>query len=275
MLSNQEKSTLVELTRKLRADTIRMMGRCGGGHVGGAMSMMEAAVYLYFHEMNIDKNNLTSADRDRFILSKGHAGPGLYACLCERGFFPREWLETLNQPGSSLPSHCNMHLTPGVDFTTGSLGQGFSVAVGMAFANKRLGRPHRVFVMIGDGESQEGQVWESAFFAAHHGLGNLIAFTDNNKLQLDGITKEILAVEDLVEKWRSFGWNSSRVDGHDFASIDGAVQTAKQSSRPTMIILDTEKSRGFAPGEGSVKNHHVAFDSPKAEAAISTLMSRG
>ena len=263
---------LTEIAKTVRADTIRMMGRCGGGHIGGSLSMIEAIVYLYFYEMNISKENITSSDRDRFVLSKGHAGPGLYAALCKKGFFPAAWLDTLNQPGTKLPSHCNMRLTPGVDFTTGSLGQGFSAAAGMALANKLKGNNNLVYALIGDGESQEGQIWETAMFAAHQGLNNFIAFTDNNKLQLDGITKDILAVEDLVEKWLGFGWNSERIDGHSFSEIDRVVQKAKNQLKPSMIILETKKAKGFSPGENTVKNHHMAFDQTKAETAIAELL---
>lgn len=236
------------------------------------MSIIETLVYLYFEAMDITAENIaTPAERDRFVLSKGHAGPGLYGVLHARGFIPDEWLDTLNQPGTKLPSHCNMALTPGVDFTTGSLGQGFSVAVGMALANRIAARPGRVYTLIGDGESQEGQIWESAMFAAHQGLGNLVAFTDNNKLQLDGVTKDILAVEDLVAKWRAFGWWAVRIDGHDFAAIDQAVTATADFPAPTMIVLETVKSKGFGPGEKTVKNHHMAFTYEEAEKAIAEL----
>lgn len=263
---------LTTIANRARAECILMMGRAGGGHVGGAMSAIETLVHLYFQEMNITKDNLSSSERDRFILSKGHAGPGLYAVLHAKGFIPDEWLTTLNKQGTRLPSHCNMSLTPGVDFTTGSLGQGFSVAAGMALANKIKGSPHRTFVMIGDGETQEGQIWETALFAAHHRLSNLVAFTDNNKLQLDGVTAEILEVEDLKAKWESFGWHTQRINGHDFNAIATAMADAKEAvDAPSMIILETQKSRGFSPGENSTKNHHMAFDNAVAEAESKKL----
>ncbi len=271
-MDSERITNLEEAARKSRAAAIHMMGRAGGGHIGGALSIIETLVYLYFEAMDITPENIaTPAARDRFVLSKGHAGPGLYGVLHARGFIPDEWLETLNKPGTKLPSHCNMALTPGVDFTTGSLGQGFSVAVGMALANRIANRPGRVYTLIGDGESQEGQIWESAMFAAHQKLGNLVAFTDNNKLQLDGVTKDILGVEDLVAKWLAFGWRAVRIDGHDFAAIDAAVTTASGAEAPTMIILETVKSKGFGPGEKTVKNHHMAFTYEEAEMAIKAL----
>lgn len=273
-MNEERRAYLEDAARKSRAAALHMMGRAGGGHVGGALSIVEALVYLYFQAMDIDAGNIAAPrTRDRFILSKGHAGPGLYGVLHARGFIPDAWLDTLNVPGTKLPSHCNMALTPGVDFTTGSLGQGFSVAVGMALANALGKKPYKVYTIIGDGESQEGQIWESAMFAAHHRLANLVAFTDNNKLQLDGVTKDILAVEDLVEKWLAFGWRASRVDGHNFDAIDAAVAAANSGDAPTMIVLETVKSKGFVPGEKTVKNHHMAFSYADAEKAMADLMS--
>lgn len=271
-LNSDKRDQLLAMAKKARIAAIHMMGRAGGGHIGGALSIIEILAYLYGKEMNITVSNLAKpGERDRFVLSKGHAGPGLYGILLAKGFIPEEWIDTLNQPGTRLPSHCNMALTPGVDFTTGSLGQGFSVAVGMALADKMRKSRNRVFTLIGDGESQEGQIWESAMFAAHHQLGNLVAFTDNNKLQLDGVTSEILGVEDLVEKWKAFGWQSCRIDGHDFDAIDSALRAADNATSPTMIILDTLKCKGFAPGENITKNHHMAFSFADAEKAIADL----
>ena len=274
-MNNEDLQFLKEMARKARTAAIRMMGHAGGGHVGGAMSIIETVVYLYFRAMDVTPENVGKpAERDRFILSKGHAGPGLYGVLNAKGLIPDEWIDTLNVPGSRLPSHCNMALTPGVDFTTGSLGQGFSVAVGMALANQLKRSPKRVYTLIGDGESQEGQIWESAMFAAHQKLGNLVAFTDNNKLQLDGVTADILGVEDLVEKWKAFGWRCSRINGHDFNALDEAVTGSRGAQVPTMIVLETIKSYGFAPGENTTKNHHMAFSREEAEKAIADMLAR-
>jgi transketolase len=258
--------------KEIRKLTIDEIGFLGVGHIGGAMSVVELLAYLYGGELRVDPANPRESERDWLVLSKGHAGPTLYATLARRGFFPLEWLHTLNEGGTSLPSHCDRNRTPGVDMSTGSLGQGFSAACGIALGLRMKGKPSRVYAIIGDGESDEGQVWEAALFAAHWKLGNLVAYTDYNKLQLDGPTGEILDLGRLEEKWAAFGWFAQRVDGHDFAAIDRATLAAKaQSGRPSMIVLDTVKGKGCSFAEGLASNHNMSFGMDEARAAIAAL----
>ena len=272
MLHTQELQALTERALQLRTLTIREIGHLGSGHIGGSMSIIEILTYLYFHEMDVTAADPQRADRDRLVCSKGHAGPAVYAALAAKGYFPVSWLETLNEGGTNLPSHCDMHKTPGVDFTTGSLGQGASAAVGIALGQKILGQQARTFLILGDGESQEGQVWEAAETAAQWRLGNLIAFTDFNRQQLDGYTDDIMGMANLDARWLGFGWQVQRVNGHDFSQIHRALQAAKAATdRPSMIVLDTVKSKGFAPGEGIKANHSMAFGMDVAEQAIAAL----
>ncbi|MCH3917511.1 MAG: transketolase [Spirochaetia bacterium] len=269
---------LQELKRKaleIRALTIREIGHHGSGHIGGSMSIVELLTYLYYQEMRIDPKDPKKEDRDRFVCSKGHAGPAVYATLSTKGYFPEDWLMTLNHGGTRLPSHCDMTKTPGIDFTGGSLGQGFSAAVGIALGQKVKGLDARTFVVIGDGESQEGQIWEGAETAAQWKLGNLIAFTDLNKLQLDGPTDSIVSLENVDTRWLGFGWHVQRINGHDFKELKRAIDHAKEvTDRPSMIVMDTEKSHGFIPGEGITGNHSMAFDEKTAEEAINALYAR-
>jgi len=266
---------MIDLKKKateLREMTIREIGHLGSGHIGGSMSIIEVLTYLYFKEMNIDPSNPKMEGRDRFVCSKGHAGPAVYATLAAKGYFPVELLKTLNQGGTKLPSHCDMNLTPGIDFTTGSLGQGASAAVGIALGQKLKKEKSFTYVMLGDGESQEGQVWEAAEVAASLHLGNLIGFTDFNRLQLDGFTEDIINMDNIDTRWLGFNWQVKRINGHDFGQIERAVQDAKaETNRPTMIILDTIKGKGFAPGEGKATCHSMAFNEAEAEEAIKVL----
>lgn len=260
---------------EIRKLTIMEIGHFGSGHIGGSMSIVEMLTYLYYHEMRIDPKDPKKEDRDRFVCSKGHAGPAVYATLASKGYFPEEMLMTLNQGGTKLPSHCDMTKTPGVDFTGGSLGQGFSAAVGIALGQRLKKQDARTFVVIGDGESQEGEIWEGAETAAQWKLDNLIAFTDFNRQQLDGRTEDIVCMDGIETRWEGFGWHVQRINGHDFTQIDDAVQRAKAvTGRPHMIILDTQKSHGFIPGEGSVKNHSMAFDENAAREAVAELYAR-
>lgn len=267
-----------ELKRKafeIRSMTIREIGNFGSGHIGGSMSIIEMLTYLYYQEMRIDPKDPSKEDRDRFVCSKGHAGPAVYATLASKGYFPEEWLKTLNQGGTNLPSHCDMTKTPGVDFTGGSLGQGFSAAVGIALGQKVKDIKANTFVVIGDGESQEGQIWEGAETAAQWKLGNLIAFTDLNKQQLDGYTNDIVSMDNIDTRWLGFGWHVQRINGHDFNELRIAIEKAKAvTDRPSMIVMDTQKAHGFIPGEGICNNHSMAFDSNTAEEAITALTAR-
>ncbi len=263
---------LKEKAKEIRISTINEIAHLGKGHIGGAMSIVDVLVYLYYHEMNIDPSNPKMEGRDRFVCSKGHAGPSVYATLADKGYFPKDWLLTLNKGGTNLPSHCDMTKTPGVDFTTGSLGQGASAAAGIALGQKIKGEKSFTYLIIGDGESQEGQIWEMAEFASTQNLGNLIAFTDFNKQQLDGYTKDVINMDNIDTRWLGFNWHVQRINGHDLNAIDDAVQAAKKvTDRPSMIIMDTVKSWGYAPGVGIVSNHSMAVSEADAKSAIEAL----
>lgn len=201
---------------EIRRLILKTIGTLGSGHIGGSLSIVELLAVLYEKHMNIDPKNPNMPGRDRLIVSKGHSGPAVYSVLCSKGYFGEDWLLTLNQPGTNLPSHCDMNRTPGIDMTTGSLGQGFSCAMGIAKASKLKNDEATIYTIIGDGESQEGQIWEAAMFAAQHELNNVIAFTDYNKLQLNGKICEICNIAPLDEKWRAFGWNVLVVDDGGF-----------------------------------------------------------
>ncbi|HHU23298.1 MAG TPA: transketolase [Clostridiales bacterium] len=263
-MEGKRKAELVKKCRRIRYLTMDEIGKLGVGHVGGCLSAIDALVVLYYNHMRIDPQNPRMSNRDRFVLSKGHAGPALYAILADKGFFPLSWLDTLNRGGTRLPSHADMNQTPGVDMTTGSLGQGFSCAVGMAIGSKRRKDNAFIYTMIGDGETDEGIIWEAAMLAGNQKLGNLIAFTDYNKMQLDGETRVINDLEPLSDKWRAFGWETEEVDGHDVEAIDAAICRAKQQlQRPSMIILHTIKGKGVSFIEEMWRNNHNITLSPE------------
>jgi transketolase len=254
------------LAAELRYVVTDMICRSGSGHIGGALSLVEILVTLYHRSMKTDPGNPKWEDRDRLVLSKGHAAPVLYATLAYCGFFPKSWLATLNADGTKLPSHADARTVPGIDMTTGSLGQGVSAACGMALAAKKDGKSHRVFCIIGDGESNEGQNWEAAMFASHQKLDNLIAVTDYNKLQIDGTTSEILNLEPLAAKWESFGWNVLEMDGHSWDSIYDTFEKAKslRNGKPTMIIAHTIKAKGCTIVENQVGSHNIKIPDRKS-----------
>ena len=234
-----------EICKQVREDTLRCINSIGVGHVGGCLSIVDILVSLYYKHMNIDPKNPKMEGRDRLIVSKGHAGPAVYATLANRGYFDRSELLTLNHSGTNLPSHCDMNKTVGIDMTTGSLGQGFSCAIGIALASKISNDGAYIYTIIGDGESQEGQIWEAAMFGAQAKLSNLIAFTDYNRMQIDGTTDDINSLGDLGKRWEAFGWNVVEINGHDFDQIDAAIANAKaQNEKPTMIIANTIKGKG-------------------------------
>ncbi len=261
--------------REIRKLTIDSIGYLGVGHVGGSMSVVEVLTLLYYKHMNVDPANPRKRDRDQLVMSKGHAGPTLYSILADKGFFPMDWLHTLNKGGTNLPSHCDRNMTPGVDMTTGSLGQGLSAAVGIALGNRLDGVDSTVYCIIGDGESNEGQVWEAAMAGAQFGVSNLIAFTDYNKMQIDGYVHEVMNIEDLTAKWVAFGWFVQRVDGHDFAQIDQAIERAKaETHRPSMIVLDTIKGKDIFFAEGKLSNHNMKVEYEAALEAIARLDER-
>lgn len=258
----------------IRRLTIETIGSLGVGHIGGSLSIVDVLVVLYYKHMNIDPSNPKMPGRDRLIISKGHSGPALYAVLADKGYFDKSWLLTLNRPHTFLPSHCDMNRTPGVDMTTGSLGQGFSCAVGIAKASKIVKDHAKIYTIIGDGESQEGQIWEAAMFAGNAKLNNLIAFTDNNHAQIDGLTTDINCVEPLEKKWKAFGWNVIDVsNGNDPDQIDEAVIKAKTSrSKPTMILLNTIKGKGVSFIENAgYANHNMPLSKDQVNQALKEL----
>lgn len=269
-MNNEEfKSTAREIRRK----TLTCIYSIGKGHVGGAMSIVDVLTVLYFDKMNIDPANPKMEGRDRLVVSKGHAGPAVYATLAQRGYFDPELLKTLNKIGTDLPSHCDMNHTVGIDMTTGSLGQGFSCAVGVATGSQIKKDGATIYTIIGDGESQEGQIWEAAMFAAHRKLDNLVAFTDYNKLQIDGTVDEVCSLGDIEAKWNAFGWYTQRVDGHDYAAISAAIDSAKaHKGAPSMIILDTVKGKGvsFAVSAGA-GCHSMSVSAEQYEQAMQEL----
>ncbi len=271
---------LEKICRDLRCDVVTAIGHLGVGHLGGCLSAVELLAVLYFEAMRIDPERPDLPGRDRFICSKGHAGPAVYAALANRGYFDRSLLMTLNQGGTDLPSHCDMLRTPGVDMTTGSLGQGFSCAVGAALGSKLEEDGAVIYVLIGDGESQEGQIWEAAMFAAAKKLDNLIAFTDCNGLQIDGPVSEINGLEPLGAKWAAFGWNVIEVEhGNDARAVSDAVRSAKAlvgGGKPTMVLLRTVKGCGVRwVEELGCANHNAPFTWENAQAAVREIRGEG
>ena len=267
---------LKEICKQLRCDVCESIGSIGVGHIGGSLSIVELLAVLYFDQMHIDPKRPDMPGRDRLICSKGHAGPAVYAALAEKGYFDRSLLLTLNQGGTHLPSHCDMNLTPGIDMTTGSLGQGFSAAVGVALGSRLENDGATIYAIIGDGESQEGQIWESAMFAGNYGLDNLIAFTDCNGLQVDGKVEDVGNLEPLADKWRAFNWNVIEVmNGNDVNTVRAAVIEAKAnrgSGKPTMVLLRTTKGAGvsFVIAKGAA-NHNAPFSKEDAVRAIAEI----
>jgi len=269
MSTGQATINLRVLAEEIRHETLRMFKNLGFGHVGGAMSVVETLAALYGSELEHDAEDPGWEGRDRLVMSKGHAGPALYATLSLRGFFPGEVLLELNQGGGRLPSHCDMHKTVGVDMTTGSLGQGMSTAIGIALGVRLGGGDNTTFLILGDGECNEGQVWEGAMFAAHNKLDRLIAFVDWNKQQLDGFTKGIIDMGDIGEKFKAFGWHIQTVYGHDPDKIKAAIKIAKGvEDAPSVIVLDTVKGYGCDFAEGVAANHHMNFTREQIDNAI-------
>lgn len=252
---------------EIRVETLKALTNLGFGHYGGSMSVVETLAVLYGAVMNIDPADPEWPERDNFVLSKGHAGPALYSALALKGYFPREDLATLNQNGTHFPSHPDRLLTRGVDATTGSLGQGVSIATGMALAHRLAGRKNRVFCILGDGELNEGQCWEAFQFIAHHNLNNLTLFIDYNKQQLDGTLDEVIKPFDLKAKFSAFGFDVVSVKGDDIAAIYDVVAPVRAGEqRPRVVILDTIKGQGVAYIEQLPNSHHLRLtDEIKAE----------
>lgn len=263
---------LKDIARNIRKDIVSMIYMSKSGHPGGSLSAVEILTALYFDEMNIDPNNCKMEYRDRFVLSKGHAAPVLYATLAHKGYFDREELKGLRKINRMLQGHPDMKGTPGVEMSTGSLGQGFSVACGMAMASKLDNAPWRVYALLGDGEVQEGIVWEAAMSAAHYKLDNMVAFLDYNGLQIDGKTEDVMNIGPIVDKFKAFGWNVIEIDGHDFDQIFAALDMAKETvGKPTMIIAKTIKGKGVSFMENQAGWHGAAPSDSDLERALLDL----
>lgn len=270
-----DQQTLAYLQEKanvMRQDIVKMVAEASSGHPGGSLSAADIVAVLYFNEMNIDANNAKDPNRDRFILSKGHASPVLYAALAEKGFFPREELMTFRKIDSRLQGHPSKKSLPGVEMSTGSLGQGLSAANGIAMAGKMDNLDYRVYAVIGDGEIQEGMIWEAAMAAGHYKLDNLTAFLDYNGLQIDGPVDDVLNPAPVDDKFRAFGWHVIIIDGHDMNQIDDAIQEAKQTKdKPTMIIAKTVKGKGVSYMENQVGWHGTAPNAEQLKQALEEL----
>ena len=267
-----EKKDLMRKANNVRIGIIEGVYNAGCGHPGGSLSIADVITYLYFKELNVSPEAPDMETRDRFVLSKGHTAPALYAVLAERGFFPKEELFTLRKIDSRLQGHPDMKNIPGVDMTTGSLGLGFSAACGMALSGKVSGKSYRVYTVLGDGESEEGQVWEAAMFAAHYRLSNLCVILDSNGLQIDGPVAEVMNPNPLDEKFRAFGFNVIVIDGHDFDEIEAAFAAARASTdRPTAIIAKTTKGKGVSYMENQVGWHGKAPNAEEYKQALAEL----
>ena len=256
---------------KVRMGIIEGVHSAKSGHPGGSLSCADILTYLYFAKMNIDPKNPKMENRDRFVLSKGHAAPALYSVLANRGYFDTELLNTLRQIGSILQGHPDMKHIPGVDMSTGSLGQGISAAVGMALSAKHFGNDFKVYTVLGDGEIEEGQVWEAAMFAANKGLSNLIAFVDYNNLQIDGSIEEVNSAAPIDKKFEAFNWHTIVIDGHDFDQIEAALNEAESVDKPVEIIAKTVKGKGVSFMENQVGWHGSAPNDEQYEQAMAEL----
>lgn len=263
---------LEEQAVQLRRDIVEMIHAAKAGHPGGSLSAVDMITALYFHVMRIDPQNPRWEDRDRFVLSKGHACPALYAALARRGFFDPKHLTTLRQYHSILQGHPDMNKTPGIDISSGSLGNGLAIGVGMAMSGRLHHQDYMTYVMLGDGEVQEGMVWETAMAAHHHDLGNLVAIVDCNGVQINGWVNEIMTVEPLADKWRAFGWNVVEVNGHNMKDLLTVLHTAKTMRHPTVILMRTVKGRGVSFMEDDCKWHG---NSPSDEELVQAILEIG
>lgn len=273
-MNQADKRNLEILACKARMGAIIGTFHAKSGHPGGSLSAADMFTYLYFKEMNVDPSNPDWADRDRFVLSKGHCCPSLYAVLALKGYFDWSELEVLRHVGAMLQGHPDMKGTPGIDMSSGSLGQGVSAACGMALAAKIDNKDYRVYTVLGDGECEEGEVWEAAMFAGHHGLDNLTVIVDCNGLQIDGTTAEVGGVEPIDTKFESFGFDTVIIDGHDFDAIEGALAKAKESDKPFAIIMKTVKGKGVSFMENQVGWHGTAPNKEQYEQAIAELTAQ-
>ncbi|SKC50752.1 transketolase [Maledivibacter halophilus] len=270
---NNRYQELKKIATQIRKDIVEMTNAAGSGHPGGSLSAADILTVLYFNKMNIDPENPKLENRDKFVLSKGHAAPVLYSTLARRGYFSPKELLKLRKIGSILQGHPDMKGIPGVEMSTGSLGQGFSTSVGMALASKLDKKDNRIYVLLGDGEMNEGLVWEAAMAAAHYKLDNLTAILDYNGLQIDGKNEDVMNIKPVDEKWKSFGWNVIEIDGHNFEEIINAFEKAEgNNEKPTMIIAKTVKGKGVSFMENEASWHGTA---PKDEDKEKALMELG
>ncbi|HHV76147.1 MAG TPA: transketolase [Syntrophothermus lipocalidus] len=271
-ISQQAVTELKERARSLRCEVIKMLGKAGSGHTGGSLSAADVVACLYFWEMRLDNANPGWPERDRFVLSKGHAAPLLYAALAEKGFIPKEELQSLRRLGSRLQGHPDMRKVPGVEASTGSLGQGIAWAVGMALAGRLDAKDYRVYTLLGDGEIQEGEVWEAVMAAAHYRLDNLVAIVDYNGLQIDGAVDKVMSPLPIAAKFEAFGWNTQEIDGHDFQQIMQALEAARgHKGRPSAIVARTVKGKGVSFMENVVDWHGKAPNTEQVERALAEL----
>ena len=271
-----DKLKLMKTANEVRKGIVTSVHSAKAGHPGGSLSAADLFTYLYFEELNVDPKDPKKADRDRFVLSKGHTAPGLYAALAEKGFFPKEDLITLRHTGSYLQGHPDMKCIPGVDMSSGSLGQGVSAAVGMAIAAKISGDDYRVYTLLGDGEIQEGQVWEAAMLASHHKLDNLLVIVDNNNLQIDGEITKVNSPYPIDKKFEAFNFHVINIDGNDFDQIDAAFKEAKSvKGRPTVIIAKTVKGKGVSFMENQAGWHGKAPNDEEFKIAMADLEKAG
>ena len=270
------KPELMKAANEIRKGAVTGVFHAKSGHPGGSLSAADIYAYLFFEEMNIDPKDPKKADRDRFVLSKGHTAPGYYATLAQRGYFPKEDLTTLRHVGSYLQGHPDMKHIPGVDMSSGSLGQGISAAVGMAISAKLSGEDYRVYTLLGDGEIQEGQVWEASMLAGHRHLDNLVVIVDNNGLQIDGKIEDVNSPYPIDKKFEAFNFHVINVDGHDFDALDAAFKEARMTKgQPTAIIAKTVKGKGVSFMENKASWHGVAPNAEQYEAAMEELEKEG
>lgn len=262
---------LKEVAAKVRLLSVEAIFNAKSGHPGGSLSVTDILTYLYFDKMNVSADKKDSPDRDRFVLSKGHACPALYSALAIKGYFDEKSLVTLRKKDSFLQGHPDMHRIPGIDMSTGSLGQGVSAACGIAASAKIFGKDYRVYTVLGDGEIQEGQVWEAAMFAAHYKLDKLTAFVDYNGLQIDGDVHQVMNVAPIDEKFKAFGWHTQVIDGHDFEAIEKAVSEAEKTDKPSVIICKTVKGKGVSFMENDAGWHGKAPNAEQYEVALAEL----
>jgi len=275
-VGNADIGFLKEKARLLRMEILKMLTESGSGHTGGSLSAADVVTVLYFYKMKHKPGDPEWRERDRFILSKGHAAPVLYAALALSGYFDKPLLKTLRKLGSPLQGHPCSKMLPGVEISTGSLGQGLSIANGIAMGLKLDGLTSRVYCLLGDGETQEGQVWEAAMTAAHYRLDNLCAIIDNNGLQIDGLCSDVMSIEPIVDKWEAFGWHVIDINGHDMEAIVNALNEAETVKlKPTMIVARTVKGKGVSFFEGKVQYHGIAPTEEELEKALKELKYNG